>query len=670
MLAKKAVLFGLSGFGNAALRALRSAGYEVGLVLTRKEPGPFPYYDEKRLADEARETGIEVLEDPDLGDKGLKARIDAYAPDLLLAATFSTAVPHRFLGVKGRTCLGLHPSLLPAYRGATPTTWMVLNQEPQHCGVTLYHLTPKAFVGDIAAQREVTIAADDTDGTLRRKLADVAGEMVREAAEALARGEELPRIPQDEKAITFFPKRTRRDGLIKFDEPTLNIYDRIRATSPYPGPYTYWGDREIEIMAAELEETGTFEVEPGLVMRRRGDYLVVKTRDGALRVKTRPEITAEDLARELVVFSDHQKIGIPKKGLVGGIVHTRETYGIEPGAEEFPKMVVLATVYPCNAKCPNCPYTEGNSDIRLKYSDAPFVDAAIFKKIAEECGQYGSFLRITGGGEPMMHPADMVALIEYARSVGAKVWLNTNGSLMPKEKADRLLACGLDQVEFSVDAADPATYAIVRAGLDWDSLLETVKYMVEERNRRKSSTNIVVSVINQDIVRDSMDQIVKFWLEVGVDEVIKRKFLTWGSNTGIDADHSADPTPYLDKTEGEPCPYPFHRLNIDSRGKVEVCGFDITGRTNLGNVRDQSIREIWTGPMFEWWRAKHAARQGGDIPLCRECPDWQYRSWTHNWEKVMRTAKAHRLRVIEWAEHEKGGDAVPAGSTPASEPIF
>ena len=118
---------------------------------------------------------------------------------------------------------------------------------------------------------------------------------------------------------------------------------------------------------------------------------------------------------------------------------------------------------------------------------------------------------------------------------------------------------------------------------------------------------------------------------------------------------AADPAPYLDKTIGEPCPYPFQRLNIDSRGKVEVCGFDISGRTNLGNVRTQTIREIWQGPMFQWWREKHAEGRGGDIPLCRECPDWQYRSWTHNWEKVMRTANTHRLRVIEWADSEKSG---------------
>lgn len=256
----------------------------------------------------------------------------------------------------------------------------------------------------------------------------------------------------------------------------------------------------------------------------------------------------------------------------------------------------------------------------------------------------------------MMHPSDMVSLIEYAKEVGAKVWLNTNGSLMSHEKIDRLLASGLDQIEFSVDAGDPDTYTVVRAGLDWDGLIESVSYMVRERNRRQSETNIVVSVIEQEHVQGKMDEIAEFWLELGVDEVMRRKFLTWGSNTSLDAVNSADPTPYLDKTEGEPCPYPFHRLNVDSRGKVEVCGYDIAGRTNFGNLREQTIREIWKGPMFEWWRQMHLDRRGGAIPLCRECPDWQYRSWTHNWEKVMRTAEEHRLHAIELTDVSTKGE--------------
>jgi radical SAM protein with 4Fe4S-binding SPASM domain len=247
----------------------------------------------------------------------------------------------------------------------------------------------------------------------------------------------------------------------------------------------------------------------------------------------------------------------------------------------------------------------------------------------------------------MLHPADMVSLIEYAKSVKSRVWLNTNGSCFTPEKLDRLLACGLDMIEFSVDAADRETYDKARPGLDWDGLNESVRYVVRRRNETKAPTRIVCSMIMQDLIKGREDATAQYWLTFGVDEVIRRKFLTWGSNTNIESGKSVNPDPYLDKLDGDPCPFPFHRLNVDSRGKIEVCGFDITGRTNFGSIREKTIKEIWRGPQFEWWRKMHLERRGGEIPLCRECPDWQYRSWTHNWEKVIRTAEGHRQTVIQ-----------------------
>ena len=65
-------------------------------------------------------------------------------------------------------------------------------------------------------------------------------------------------------------------------------------------------------------------------------------------------------------------------------------------------MVVLSFVYICNARCPNCPYN--NSEIRSDYKDALIMPPQIFTRIADECGPYGTILRLSGGGEPMLHP--------------------------------------------------------------------------------------------------------------------------------------------------------------------------------------------------------------------------------------------------------------------------
>jgi radical SAM protein with 4Fe4S-binding SPASM domain len=311
-------------------------------------------------------------------------------------------------------------------------------------------------------------------------------------------------------------------------------------------------------------------------------------------------------------------------------------------------MLVLSFVYPCNALCPHCPYT--NSNIRKEYRDAPYMPDATFRKIADEAGPFGAYLRISGGGEPMLHP-NAVELMVYAKSVGAKIGLITNGSLFDEEKTRALLTSGVDMIEFSADACDEDTYNIVRKGLNWHELNENVSRMVSMRNEMKSASRIVVSVVNQ--IGVDADQVEKYWLEkIGVDTVIKRKFLTWGDNTTLDPAKSADPAAYLN-TDEVPCPFIFERLNIDSRGNVMVCGYDISANTSMGNVNTDKISSIWHGEGFRFYRDKHLAGRGAEIGLCSTCPDWKYRSWDHNYWKVTRNAENARRRTLAtMSEHD------------------
>jgi len=320
-----------------------------------------------------------------------------------------------------------------------------------------------------------------------------------------------------------------------------------------------------------------------------------------------------------------------------GSEHTQQVYGIRPEAKEFPMMCVLSLVYVCNAVCPNCPYTL--SSIRANYKDRPFMNEDTFKIIADQCGEYGAFIRISGGGEPMLH-AKAVELIEYAKKVGAKVGLITNGSKFNEENTRRLIESGIDVIEFSVDAGDADAYEKVRPGLDWETLVKNVERLMEVRNILKSETKIIASVINQ---KDTdINAVEKFWIP-RVDNLQKRKFLTWGIG---DPEKSADPDPYLDPEQLIPCPFIFERINIDSRGKVMVCGFDIAANTNMGNVHDKTIKEIWHGEEFTYYRGKHLERKGTEIEICKDCPDWKYRSWNHNYWKLINKAEETRKNKI------------------------
>lgn len=320
------------------------------------------------------------------------------------------------------------------------------------------------------------------------------------------------------------------------------------------------------------------------------------------------------------------------------IVHLPDKFGIKQGAEEFPLMVVLAVTYVCNARCPNCPYTK--SAIRDSYKDRKFMSWDTFRIIANECGKYNSYIRITGGGEPLLHPM-MMDMVEYAKNEGAGIGLITNGSLLTTDKAVRLLHFETDAIELSVDAADKETYSKVRVGLDFDKLVQNATYLRKKRDAMKSKTKLIASIINQKALEGKLDDAVAFWKNI-VDEVQVRKYLTWGIT---DPDKSADATPYMpDLAQRVPCPFPFERLNIDSRGKIEFCGYDIVGKTNFGNVNEVSIKSVWNGKRFNEWRDLLLKGKYEDIEICKECPDWKYRSWEHNYWKVLNKAEKARIK--------------------------
>ncbi len=332
-------------------------------------------------------------------------------------------------------------------------------------------------------------------------------------------------------------------------------------------------------------------------------------------------------------------------------------------------MVVIAAIYPCNMGCPFCPYTDGNSEIRRFYHErgGDLLPVDIWNKMADECGEYGAWMRITGGGEPMLHHS-MVEMIEYAKARGARIWLNTNGSMFGptprlRERLRRVLAAGIDLIEFSMDAADAATYAKLRPPHGgpprhpeewWQKHLDNIKAALELRRELRAPTRVVVSMIRQEEMEPKLEQAIRFWLEeIGVDDVITRKFLTWDDNTTIPFGAALDRHLYSDipAERLEPCVWPFERLNVDTLGRIALCGQDISFRTAelFPNARDATLKEIWQGEMFNWYRKMHLEGRGAEAFPCHGCSAWLagVRDWEYGWLRVLKTSGIHLKEVME-----------------------
>src|SRR4051812_37075051 len=114
--------FALTGFGNHVLDALSAAGHTPAVIVTRSEPGPFPYYDCPNIGVAAAAHGVPLM----IGAEG-EAFVGARDWDLILVSGYHRVLSEALLG-KATHAINLHPSLLPKYRGANPFFWVLHNK--------------------------------------------------------------------------------------------------------------------------------------------------------------------------------------------------------------------------------------------------------------------------------------------------------------------------------------------------------------------------------------------------------------------------------------------------------------------------------------------------------------------------------------------------------------
>lgn len=220
-------LFALTGFGNAALSELSRAGFMPDFIVTRAEPGPFPYYYEAPLPTLAARLGA-----PCFMDVEGEALLEERPVDVLLVATY-----HRILAPSllqnAAWAINLHPSLLPRYRGPNPFYWVIRNGEPR-TGVTAHLLSSKVDSGSILWRESLEMTADETQGSLRRRLAALAGRGAVAALTGIVRGETTLRA-QDAAAAASFPRVTDADRILRSEWTVAEAERVIRACSPFPG---------------------------------------------------------------------------------------------------------------------------------------------------------------------------------------------------------------------------------------------------------------------------------------------------------------------------------------------------------------------------------------------------------------------------------------------------
>jgi radical SAM protein with 4Fe4S-binding SPASM domain len=269
----------------------------------------------------------------------------------------------------------------------------------------------------------------------------------------------------------------------------------------------------------------------------------------------------------------------------------------------------------CPMTCVMCPRTESMTRA------LGYMDEGLFQRIIREISPYTSKVFLHHFGDSLVHPK-LGAFIHYANQYRIKSYLSTNAALLTEKRARSLVDSGLYELVVSLDGVSAETNIAIRgkAAQDVADAERKVRYLLKYRQLRNSRTpRLIMQFVRQKLNYQETDEWLAKWKAVeGVDEVKIKSYISWdGQDDRINALRIA-PAPRADKVV---CDKPWTSVTILWDGRVVPCCFDYDGKYVLGDLRHQSLAEIWRGERMRSLRRAHQTGRHCDVSLCARCTD-------------------------------------------------
>ena len=281
--AARIVFMGTPSFAAIVLEGLLEDGWNVVGAVTQpdKPRGRGRRMSAPPVSQVARKRGILVLQPRDVRDPIFHDDLRDLRPDIMVVAAYGKLLPGEILHLPPLGCFNVHASLLPAYRGAAPIRWSIMNGE-RETGITLFRMEAGMDTGDMVAAASLPIDPDVTAGELAEQLAELTLGILPGALHDIIEGR-ARFVPQDHDKATFAPVLRKEDGRIDWTLDATAIRNRVRGLDPWPGAFTFWRGKRLRLWEADRVEDGS-GVTPGEVLSVSGEGLRVATGDGVLRV--------------------------------------------------------------------------------------------------------------------------------------------------------------------------------------------------------------------------------------------------------------------------------------------------------------------------------------------------------------------------------------------------
>lgn len=222
---------------------------------------------------------VQFVETPKVNTPEIAELLRKEQFDFLVVCDFGKILKKDILQACKFPAINIHPSLLPAYRGAAPIERCLLNGE-QKTGITIIEMTEEIDAGPVLAQTEINITKEDTRGTLMEKLSKQVPDLLKSVLFSYLNGTVNKRDQQG--TSSYAPKVKKSELFIDWRDSALNIFNKIRAFSPTPGARTLLHGSIIKIFKGQVYPE-KLNLQPGEI-KIIDNEIYVGTRDLPLKI--------------------------------------------------------------------------------------------------------------------------------------------------------------------------------------------------------------------------------------------------------------------------------------------------------------------------------------------------------------------------------------------------
>ena len=280
------VFMGTPDFAVGSLKALLEAGqYHIQAVVTQPDrpKGRGQKMVETPVKTFALQHGLPVFQPLKVKEAEFVQQLKAWQPDFIVVAAFGQFLTQEILDIPIYGCINVHASLLPAYRGAAPIQWVILDGRKE-TGVTAMLMDVGLDTGDMLMKASLTIGENETAEELHDRLAALGAELIVQTVHAAAEGRLQPE-KQDDSQSCYAAMLTKELSPIDFTKTAQQVHDKVRGLNSWPSASAVLNGKRLKIHRTIITEG---HGEPGQVLSLQP--LVVACGEGAVEIiEVQPE---------------------------------------------------------------------------------------------------------------------------------------------------------------------------------------------------------------------------------------------------------------------------------------------------------------------------------------------------------------------------------------------